>query len=95
MTYTVYKIEIDNIVRYIGHTNNLKRRQTQHNYLLKKGVKKDLYDNISDKSTKITLIPMREFKSKVDAKRYECLFILTDYFTQKKLWQKLPKISDR
>lgn len=94
MTYTVYKIEIDGIIRYIGHTNNIKRRQTQHNYLFKKGKKKELYDNITDRSIRLVLTPLREFKSKTDAKRYECLLILQDFFDNKLLWQKPPQIKD-
>jgi predicted GIY-YIG superfamily endonuclease len=94
MTYTVYKIEIDGIIRYIGHTNNIKRRQTQHNYLFKKGKKKELYDNITDKSIRLVLTPLREFKSKVEAKRWECLLVLQDHFSDKSLWQKPPQIKD-
>ena len=94
MIYTVYKIEVDGITRYIGHTNNLKRRQTQHNYLFRKGKSKDLYDNITDRDYKFKLIPLREFKSKVEAKRWECLLILTDHFGDKLLWQKPPQIKD-
>lgn len=85
MIYTVYKIEVDGITRYIGHTNNLKRRQTQHNYLFRKGKSKYLYDNITDRDYKFNLIPLREFKSKVEAKRWECLLILTDHFGDKLL----------
>ena len=94
MTYTVYKIQIDGVARYIGHTNNLKRRQTQHNYLFRKGKSKLLYDNIKDKTTELILIPIKEFKSKVEAKRWECLLILLDHFGEKLLWQKPPQIKD-
>lgn len=94
MIYTVYKIEVDGITRYIGHTNNLKRRQTQHNYLFRKGKSKELYDNITDSEFRFKLIPIKEFKSKTEAKRWECLLILQDHFDEKLLWQKPPQIKD-
>lgn len=100
--YIVYKIVINDIVRYIGHTNNIPRREKEHNYSFKKGFKKDLYNFIRAESTItnfdgyiITLIPIKEFKKKVDAKRYEMYLILDDYFNQKILKQKVPNISDR
>lgn len=89
----VYSIEVKGVVRYIGITNNLKRRQTQHNYLFNKGEQKELYSNlrIVNPDEKIILTPIYEFSSLVDAERYECFLILKDYFGDKNLWQSIPK----
>lgn len=88
----VYSIEVKGVVRYIGITNNLKRRQTQHNYLFKKGEEKELYSNIRliNEDEKIVLKPIYEFSSLLDAERYECFLILKDYFSDKQLWQSPP-----
>jgi predicted GIY-YIG superfamily endonuclease len=92
----VYKIEVGGVVRYFGYTNDLKKRKWQHNYLcFKKNYKKDLYNRIRImKASEIELIPIRAFDDKVDAKRFECLMILKDYFSERQLWQSIPKISD-
>jgi hypothetical protein len=42
--YTVYQIVIDGTVRYIGRTNNIKRRTSDHNRMLDNGTSKQLYD---------------------------------------------------
>lgn len=96
MIYIVYKIEVDGVIRYIGHTNNIKRRQTQHNYLFKKDKKKDLYYKIklSHSEYKFNLVEIKRFKSKTEAKRWEALLILLDHFRRKNLWQKPPQIKD-
>lgn len=94
--FYVYKIEINNIIRYYGITNDIKKRTYQHNYHLKKGANKDLYNNIRKINiTSINLDEVKIFKKRIDAKRYECLLILTDYFNNQELWQKVPNISDR
>ena len=77
MQYIVYKIEVNSVVVYIGYTKDLKRREYQHNYNLKKGYKKELYDflrgiNIDD----VKLISLASFKRKTDAKRFEMYLIL-------------------
>lgn len=94
--YLVYQIKIDGVVRYVGYTNNLKRRQTQHNYLLKIGKKKALYDNIrmNKENFSIKCEAIRQFNNKVEAKRFECLMILMDHFNNKNYYQKVPNISD-
>lgn len=97
MTFTVYSINYLNSPIYIGYTSNITKREKQHNYLFTKEKKKDVYDylkslNLNDK---IVLIPIKEFKSKSEAKRYEMLLILNDYFSTKSLKQKVPNISDR
>lgn len=90
----------DNVI-YIGLTGNIKRREYQHNYNLRKGKENKLYDyfsssvkDLSDNSI-IKLNIIKSFKNRVEAKRYECMLILIDYFTDRNLKQKVPNISDR
>jgi predicted GIY-YIG superfamily endonuclease len=91
----VYKVVVDGSIRYIGYTNDLMRRQKQHNYLIKMGKKKMLYDEVRKLGLKeIKLVTVKTFYNRVDAKRYECLLILLDYFKDKKLWQRIPRIKD-
>lgn len=95
--YYVYKIKVLGKTRYIGYTENIDIRQKQHNYLcFKKGKKKKLYDSIRTIKdiTKIDLITIKTFQTKIEAKRYECFLILNDYFTKKELWQNIPRITD-
>ena len=95
--FWIYRIDIDKKTRYIGYTEDIDRREKQHNYLcFSKHKKKQLYDNIKrhTKATTITLTPIKTFRTKVEAKRYECFLILSDYFTKKELWQRVPRITD-
>jgi predicted GIY-YIG superfamily endonuclease len=95
--YSVYGIDIEGITRYIGSTGDLKRREKEHNYLcFKKAKKKDLYDKIRalGSQTHITLYLIKTFKTRVEAKRFEALLILEDWFNERNLWQKVPHISD-
>lgn len=97
MIYWVYEIKIKGIRRYVGITNDIVKRQKQHNYLMKKMTKKMLYNMIKKTSGDdyyISLEKLKPFKTKVDARRFECLIILNDYFGQKALWQRVPRISD-
>lgn len=95
--YVVYVILNNFIPIYVGYTGSLKTRQYQHNRLFNNGYKKDLYSYLRDINfkDKIELIPIKEFKKKIDAKRWECLMIIQDYFGDKVLKQKVPNISDR
>jgi hypothetical protein len=95
-TYTTYSISIDGIVRYIGTTNNLHRRQLEHNNLFKKGNNKLLYEKMRELKFEgiIELIPMYEFATSLRSKRRECYEILKDYFGPNNLFQKVPNISD-
>lgn len=94
--FAVYKISHKGIRRYVGFTDNLERRKKQHNYLcFKVGKKKLLYDNLrKDNCEIIHLEATHFFKTRIEAKRYEALLILTDYFSERLLWQKVPRISD-
>lgn len=93
--FIVYKIDINGKTRYIGRTSNLKRRQSEHGRLLKRGNEKQLYVQMRKcGATEIQLDEIATFKSRVEAKRFECLHILLDHFDKKELWQKPPNISD-
>lgn len=106
--YTVYKIEVDDVCLYIGHTKDLKKREYQHNYSYSKGLKKDLYDYLRTLNLfdgKLRLIPIANFKTKVMAKRYEMYLILQylfinslptidDTIIKTNLKQKIPNIID-
>lgn len=96
--FWVYRIDIDKKTRYIGFTDNIERRQKEHNGLCfgKSQKKKILYANtrrFSDASS-FTLIPIKTFRTKTEAKRYECFLILHDWFSGAHLWQRVPRISD-
>jgi predicted GIY-YIG superfamily endonuclease len=95
--YWVYRVEVLGTTRYIGYTDDLTRREKQHNYLcFKVGKKKKLYDGIkkSPGIKTIELTPIKTFRTKIEAKRYEAFLILNDYFNKKELWQHIPKITD-
>lgn len=92
----VYQVKYLDVVVYIGRTNNLLRRQKEHNRCLNNGDKKALYLFLQSKGVdEIILEPVAENLKLVDAKRMEMLLILQDYFGEKNLKQKVPNISDR
>jgi len=104
--FTVYKIEVNNVIKYIGYTNNLKRREKEHiraiynikNIAYNKEFYKYYREVYNDKESGCNVLKLgiiKEFKSKIDAKRYEAFLILNDYFSNKVLIQKVPNISDR
>lgn len=96
--YWVYRVEVNKITRYVGYTDNIKRREKEHNYLCFKALKKKkLYNGLrKDKNIlKIELIPVKTFLTRVEAKRYEAFLILNDYFNKKQLWQHIPIIMDK
>ena len=98
MEHYVYQIKINNVVRYIGRTNDLDDREKQHNYQFRKGTSKKLYDYIRtiDFKDDIILEPIYIAKSKVEAKRFEMYTILWYYFEidKKQLKQNIPNIKD-
>lgn len=89
--YYVYCIKIDGVIRYIGFTDNLKRRFTQHKLGFKRADKKLIYKRVSEMvEPTIEFEMIREFENKGDAKRWEAYLILKDYFKNKQLWQSFP-----
>lgn len=95
MPFTVYKIEFNNKPIYIGYTKNLLQRQKQHKYAIKSKPNK-LYKFARDNGLKeLILIPIKTFKTKTEAKRFECLTILQFHFYNDILLNKVPNISDR
>jgi len=101
MMYVCYKIEIEGIIRYVGMTNNLSRREYQHktdcfnekskqyNKKLYKWIREHNYTNDD-----IVLIPIYNSRNRVECKRYECRLILNDFFDKKEFIQNVPNISD-
>jgi predicted GIY-YIG superfamily endonuclease len=97
MPFFVYKIQIEKQTRYIGHTNDIHRRSVEHNRgCFKKPQKKIFYEKVRETDCQILELQiLKTFRTKTEAKRYEALLILMDYFGGKQLWQKVPNISDR
>lgn len=92
----VYRVEVLGTTRYIGHTDDIERREKQHNYLcFRLGKDKKLYRQIKKTDVKkIQLIPIKTFGTKIEAKRWEAFLILNDYFGRRELWQSIPRITD-
>ena len=91
----VYEICVDGQRLYVGITDNLERREKQHNYLLRKGHKKDLYDYLREYHPDhiISLNVLYEFQSRTEAKRKEIFIVLSDYYSENpQLKQKIPTI---
>ena len=91
--YFVYYIMIDNRIRYVGITNNIKKRQYQHNYdCWNKQTKKTLYNKIRlGVKSDIVLNVYKRFSNKLEAELFEAYLILKDHFEAKELWQTPPK----
>lgn len=90
----VYKIEINGIIRYIGYTTDVIKREKQHKTAFKSNLKKLLYKNIYHyhPEYEISLELIKTYKTKTDAIRYEALLILQDYFSPNPtLWQSAPR----
>ena len=95
--YVVYQIRINNVVRYIGHTKDIDRRELEHRRNYKKGVSKQFFKYLSSvgyKPEDIVLEPIHLAKNKVEAKRYEAYTILYFHFNSNQLKQKVPNIKD-
>lgn len=95
--YIVYSINYLGSPIYVGITGDIKRRVRDHNNLcFNKRVDKEVYNFIRDMTrSPIYLIPIKTFKTRIEAKRYEAYLILADLFGPKELKQKVPSISDR
>jgi hypothetical protein len=89
----VYKIVIDGVVRYIGVSNNVIRRQKEHVRAFKKSNDKYLYRMMRESSldeSYLVLETISDELSIIDARRLEAKIILDDYFSDKNLWQSAP-----
>jgi predicted GIY-YIG superfamily endonuclease len=94
VVFTVYKLTSEGgLSVYIGHTNNIERRISQHRNNIKNGKSTLFYDALVDGT--FTYEILSKFKTKVEAKRYEMYLILQRYYSGEKLYQKIPNISDR
>ena len=92
--FYIYQIIHKKHVLYIGQTDNLNRREKQHNYHLKKGTHKELYNYLREIGiTQIKLKVIKEVNSRTEAKRIEIFLILTAHFKNRKLFQKIPSIG--
>ena len=104
---SVYMIKVKGVTRYYGITNNIDRRWKQHLASIR-ATQKDLtkykqtfhfrcvMDSFDlDIEEDIEFFILDVFKSRVDARRFEALNILSDYFGDNECWQKIPNISDR
>lgn len=94
-TYTIYKIELGGICRYIGLTDNLRRRQSQHRRDSKKDdLTKSLYKMKRQlhQDEEITLQIVHTTDKKIEAIRLEAYLILRDHFLEGNLWQSPPHI---
>ena len=88
----VYEIRINDVRRYVGVTDDIKRRTYEHNHHYKIGKKKELYTELRNLnwSAPLELRVLFTFGKKSDAEKMEALLILMDYFTKKDLWQAAP-----
>jgi predicted GIY-YIG superfamily endonuclease len=94
MNYFIYEILVDGVRRYVGMTNDLSRREKEHNRGLKSGEKKTLYKKLyleGKAFEEIKLNKLYEFVTKTDAVRMEAYLILEDWFNEKELWQAPPR----
>lgn len=93
----VYHIYCNNTPVYVGITNNIEERQRQHNRSLKDNRNKfKIYEYLRfNNISSIELIPIIEFDTLTEAKRYEAYLILEDHFTKRNLKNGIPCISSR
>ena len=87
MKYYLYNISDPNgDIRYFGITSDIKKREKRHNYLLKSGHDKELYNNFRKfhpnetiRLAKMMNLYQGEYHTKADAKRAEMASILQSY----------------
>ena len=91
--FNIYSIKVDGVVRYIGFTNSIKKRTYQHNYDFRKEKPKMFYSKIREVHDEynFTLEVIKSFENKFEALLYEAFLILTDYFSDKSLWNDPPR----
>lgn len=89
--FYVYEILVNDQRRYVGYTNNIKRRKKQHFKGINSDDKKTLYVAIRNlKNPQIDINVIGVFEKSIEAKRWEAHLVLSDYFSDKKLWQSVP-----
>lgn len=97
-TYKVYNIIHGGKVVYVGRTTDLRVRERRHNLDYRKGVSKELYNFLRDEGVEtIKLNLIKEYKEKVQSKRFEMYLMLINYFENDMkltLKQRIPNISD-
>tara|TARA_R110002050_G_scaffold74369_3_gene159590 strand:- start:3333 stop:3668 length:336 start_codon:yes stop_codon:yes gene_type:complete len=98
---SVYLLSYNNIELYIGMSKDPLKRLKQHQYSLNKGDLKPLYNHLRESGITILdldLSILKTFKTRVQAKRYECYILLKQYFEndfEMITFNKIPNISDR
>ena len=93
--YTIYEIRLGGVRRYIGMTNNIKRRQSQHRLDSKReDMTKSLYKMKRQlhSEEEIVLEVVYQTEKKIEAIRMEAYLILKDHFGECELWQSPPHI---
>ena len=89
--FFVYEVVVNGMRRYVGYTNNIKRRKKQHYKGINSGQKKVLYNSIREvKNAQIEINVIGVFDKSLEAKRWEAYLVLGDYFGDKNLWQSIP-----
>ena len=88
--HVVYQISFNGVVRYIGVTCNLKRREYQHQRGLDR-VSKPLYERMIQFGDSVWLEKIASFNDRNEAELFELHLILEDYFSNKFLINDLPK----
>lgn len=88
--YVVYGIDILGVMKYVGMTNNIKRRQYEHRRMVSKS-DKELYTMMRLSKEEPTLYILKEFEKKIDAVRFEAWLILDGYYNDRGLLNDLPK----
>ena len=94
----IYEIKLKGVVLYIGRTNDLDRRESEHRRDYTKNKKKVLYEYLNKMNVKqddIILEPIDTAKTKVEAKRKEMFYMLLyTLFKGVTLYQRIPNIKD-
>lgn len=93
--YYIYSIKLGGLTRYIGMTNNIKRRQSQHRTDSKKlDLTKSFYKMKRQLhlEEEIVLEVIYQTEKKIEAIRMEAYLILKDHFADAQLWQSPPQI---
>ena len=104
--FYVYSISINDEVRYVGRTEDLDKRELSHlkdcYYPKSAHYNKQFYQYVrtiyptkDSAANALFLTPVGVFDTLAESKKWEAYLILKDYFTDKKLLQSVPKITDK